>query len=146
MRRIAVFGNDSQDEYLSRLEAFFRIVRHEDVSVGIESGFGSYLEENGVETDGMEFVDAFPEDSDLVVSFGGDGTFLRAAAWVGDRRTPIMGINTGHLGYLAGFSLADPGEVLDALRGRYDVSPRITLRVDSGYLPEGFRRAIWQEN
>lgn len=138
MRRIAVFGNDSQDEYLSRLEAFFRIVRHEDVSVGIESGFGSYLEENGVETDGMEFVDAFPEDSDLVVSFGGDGTFLRAAAWVGDRHTPIMGINTGHLGYLAGFSLADPGEVLDALRGRYDVSPRITLRVDSGYLPEGF--------
>ena len=59
MRRIAVFGNDSQDEYLSRLEAFFRIVRHEDVSVGIESGFGSYREENGVETYGMEFVDAF---------------------------------------------------------------------------------------
>lgn len=39
-------------------------------------------------------------EADLVVSLGGDGTFLRAAAWVGEKEIPIVGVNTGHLGYL----------------------------------------------
>lgn len=38
---------------------------------------------------------------DLVLSIGGDGTFLRAASLVMKRTTPILGINTGHLGFLA---------------------------------------------
>lgn len=138
MRRIAIFGSDRQEEYLSGLEKLFRLLEKEDMAVSIDAGFASYLSDNEVSVDGMDVVDVFPEDADLVVSIGGDGTFLRAAAWVGSRRTPVMGINTGHLGYLAGFTLADFEEVLAALRGNYDVSPRITLKVESGHLPDGF--------
>ena len=39
--------------------------------------------------------------ADLAVSLGGDGTFLRTAQWVGASETPILGINAGHLGFLA---------------------------------------------
>lgn len=58
-------------------------------------------------------------DADLAVSFGGDGTFLRTAMWVGDKNIPIVGINTGHLGYLTSLSLEQLPDLLDMLAGDY---------------------------
>ncbi len=55
-------------------------------------------------------------NADLAVSLGGDGTFLRTAQWVGSSETPILGINAGHLGFLA------------------DMNPDEFLKVDSNYL------------
>ncbi len=60
----------------------------------------------GLSLSGLVCADRdLPIGTDLVISIGGDGTFLRTAAWVGDREIPILGVNTGHLGYLAGVSL-----------------------------------------
>lgn len=42
------------------------------------------------------------KDTDIFVSLGGDGTFLQALQWVRDTGIPIVGINFGHLGFLAG--------------------------------------------
>ena len=39
-------------------------------------------------------------DADMVLSMGGDGTFLKAASYVGNKNIPILGINTGRLGFL----------------------------------------------
>lgn len=49
-------------------------------------------------------------EADWAVSMGGDGTFLRTAASIGAKEIPILGINTGHLGFLADVS-ADNIEV-----------------------------------
>lgn len=46
-------------------------------------------------------------ESDMVLSIGGDGTFLRAASIVGDTGIPILGINAGHLGFLADVPASD---------------------------------------
>ena len=46
-------------------------------------------------------------DADVVMSIGGDGTFLRTAAKIGARQVPIVGINTGHLGYLSEVAASD---------------------------------------
>ena len=56
---------------------------------------------------------AEPEESDMALSIGGDGTFLRTAARVGELNIPILGINAGHLGFLADVPL---DELQDALR------------------------------
>lgn len=138
MRRIAVFGNDRQDESLADLERFLISLGKEDLWICIEEEFASYLSARGLNVSGFSRVSEFPSGIDLVLSAGGDGTFLRAASWVGARQTPVMGINTGHLGYLAGFSLADQEEAMSAVKGNCDVSPRITLQVESCWLPEGF--------
>lgn len=46
-------------------------------------------------------------DADLALSFGGDGSFLRTARWIGDSGIPILGINAGHLGFLTDFTIDD---------------------------------------
>ena len=43
-------------------------------------------------------------DADMVISIGGDGTFLKAARRVGRKGIPILGINTGRLGFPAWIS------------------------------------------
>ena len=40
------------------------------------------------------------EGSEVAVSLGGDGTFLRLASLAWSRDVPILGVNFGHLGYL----------------------------------------------
>jgi len=53
----------------------------------------------------VEIVDG-PE-AEMALSIGGDGTFLRTAASVGDSGIPILGVNAGHLGFLADVPLSD---------------------------------------
>jgi NAD+ kinase len=64
-----------------------------------------------------EFVslEVMAEDSDVVVALGGDGTLLRAARAVGDRRTPILGVNVGSLGFLTEVTLPEMYEALEEI-------------------------------
>jgi NAD+ kinase len=59
-----------------------------------------------------------PDKATLVVSFGGDGTLLRTARTVGQRRVPILGVNLGKLGFLAEINPDELGATLDALMKR----------------------------
>jgi len=64
-----------------------------------------------------EFVtlDVMAEDSDIVVALGGDGTLLRAARMIEDRRTPILGVNVGSLGFLTEVALPEMYEALEEI-------------------------------
>ncbi len=71
-----------------------------------------------------------PEGFDMAISFGGDGTFLSSIRKMGDRLIPILGINSGRLGFLAGVAMNECGEALDELlRGGYTVDERSLLAV-----------------
>lgn len=62
---------------------------------------------------------------DLVASFGGDGTFLRASRLVGDTGTPLLGINLGSLGFLAEVRVEEIDDALRSLhRGDYVLEKR----------------------
>lgn len=68
---------------------------------------------------------------DVLITFGGDGTMLAAAHLVGNARTPILGINTGRLGFL---TEADTHEVIQIVRllldGKYSIEERLTLKAE----------------
>ena len=69
------------------------------------------------------------DDTDMLVSIGGDGTFLSSAVIVGDSGIPVVGVNLGRLGFL---SENGPDQVADAiLGGRYDIEDRPLLEVKS---------------
>ena len=83
-----------------------------------------------IEACGAKYVvytaaDCIPDDmldkADCVVVLGGDGTILRAARDIFPRQIPLLGINFGHLGYLA---QVGPEEALQALRMWLQVSIR----------------------
>lgn len=60
------------------------------------------------------------QGTDLVIVLGGDGTILRTARWMGYGQVPVMGINLGHLGFLADFSRDEVDEVLGEIAaGRF---------------------------
>ena len=78
-----------------------------------------------------------PVKADLALSLGGDGTFLRTAQWVGDAGIPILGINAGHLGYLADMT---PEEFLQSDLSDTKVEERAMLHVTS---EQNLPRGLW---
>ena len=70
----------------------------------------------------------FEKNSDIVMSFGGDGTMLSAARSMINTDIPIMGINVGKLGFLAEFSVKDFDNTIDdMLKGNYRIVNRTVL-------------------
>lgn len=139
MKRIAIYGNRHQENYLDELHRFFELLRSRGFEVTVASRFASYLREEGLSKDWSRETDCFPEDAECVVSIGGDGTFLRAAEWVGKREIPILGINTGHLGFLASYSLDEMEELADVLANDLgSVERRAVLELHSDSMPEDF--------
>lgn len=69
-------------------------------------------------------------DVDLAIVLGGDGTILRAAELVREGTAPVLGINMGHVGFLAEIERDDMDEaVRRAIAGDYDVEERLALDV-----------------
>lgn len=138
MKGIAIYGNTRQDSHLPHISRFLRLLEEHDVALYVEERFSEYLRRGGV-SGGWEVRELFPaDDVDCVVSLGGDGTFLRCARWVAYHGTPIMGINTGHLGFLASYSFDEMDQLVPILLGGLGrIEPRMVLRVESRYLPEG---------
>lgn len=71
-------------------------------------------------------------DVDMALSIGGDGTFLRTAASIGRSGVPILGINAGHLGFLADVPLEEIDEALTSIliNKEYAVESRSLLHLN----------------
>jgi NAD+ kinase len=69
------------------------------------------------------------EHAGLLVSLGGDGTMLRTMRLVEGRKTPVLGVNVGRLGFLAEVDLPDLPAALTAIdEHRYTIESRIAVR------------------
>ena len=85
---------------------------------------------------GGELVEQFSDLStlsglpDLVLSVGGDGTFLETVLKVKDYGIPIAGVNTGRMGFLANISVDEIGHSIDMLcQGEYEMIERCMLEI-----------------
>ena len=136
--KLAVYGSRHQEEYIPQIAAFLAELAQRGDSVVMHSKLYQYLLHAVPAalacvtrvTDGPDF------EADFAVSLGGDGTFLRTAAWVADKEIPVTGVNTGHLGFLA----SEGVERLSGLPGRlaagdYDLDRRSLIEVHA----DGFK-------
>jgi NAD+ kinase len=85
------------------------------------------------EVEGIELRPSsdFCEGIDVVLSMGGDGTFLRAAYWSRERSALLLGVNLGRLGFLSEVEAAElPWAARRIVAGDFDVEERMTLAVE----------------
>ena len=84
--------------------------------------------------DGVELMDGDVslEGADMAFSIGGDGTFLRTAAKIGETNIPILGINAGRLGFLADVSLDEVETALPEIveQRKFEVEYRTLLNLE----------------
>lgn len=135
--KIAIYGSRRQPESLGDLSRLFNFLNELGFRLFIYTKFADYLEENDVEMSHAVPSERIPGGVSLVISLGGDGTFLRAARWIGDKEIPILGINTGHLGFLATCSLPEAEAMMkEVCRGNVRIEKRMLLEVNSESLPK----------
>lgn len=112
----AIFGNTYRSDKIYPIVQLMAKLREKDANIIIEDTFYKYLKNNYdvIISDIHTFSDS-DFSADYVISFGGDGTLLRSAAMVGSKEIPIIGINTGHLGFLAAVSPEKVENAIDAI-------------------------------
>lgn len=129
-RRVFVIAHTGRQDARDVAGRFCRALADHGLAVRL-------LEEEAVELDldlpGVEVVKAAPEASagcEIAVVFGGDGTLLRAAELTRDCGTPLLGVNLGHVGFLAEAEHDDIEFTIDAIvQRRYSSEERLTIDV-----------------
>jgi NAD+ kinase len=132
--RIALHGKDPQGKSARFVEQVVEWLRVRDIDIWITDKFQRQLKSPKIQRlklktfkmgDNLKPVDFF-------LSVGGDGTLLESVTYIGKYETPILGINTGRLGFLATTPRNEVEQALaDVLGGRYRIDERSVLRLKS---------------
>lgn len=130
---IAIFGNTLRSETTREVRHIIEYLQSRGVDVVLSQELrqeASSREFPSVE----DYMSHEGNTIDFALSLGGDGTFLTTAALVGHLDIPILGINCGHLGYLAEVQIEEVEEVLDLLiNNNYTIEQRRMLEVTCPY-------------
>lgn len=143
--KVGIFGSQYQQEKQSIIRRVFSKLTSLEAEIYVDTLFHEYLlDAFGFEPpiNGLLTGDIF--DLDVAISLGGDGTFLRTAARVNRQNIPILGINTGRLGFLADVGSTDVEDTLEELfKHYYKVEERILLRLETeGRAYKGYNYAL----
>lgn len=116
--KFALFGNIYQERKSAAVQKFFAIANERKAEIAIPEQFHQFLCNNlKIHVPTCEIIKDNSFTADYVVCMGGDGTFLDVASRVADKEIPIIGINTGRLGFLASFS---PDRIEETIADIYD--------------------------
>ena len=124
--KIAIFGQfyKTDPKHVSKL---ISILEKKNLSIFIEK---NYLEKLYDLPNSIKTFSNLDNSFDLLISIGGDGTILKAITYVKDLNIPIVGLNTGRLGFLAKIQFDKLEEFIDTIvSGDYSVSERSLIEV-----------------
>ena len=132
-QKFALFGNIYQAKKSAHVLRLLSILGKHQAEVYMDKEFHQFLikdQKLDIRVAGVFEDNDF--DADMVLSMGGDGTFLKAASHVGSKNIPILGINTGRLGFLADISPEKMEEAFeDIYKGNYKIEDRSVLQASS---------------
>jgi len=141
--RIAVYGRKITPDFFPHFRLIFEkfdqydadVLLYRELAENIEKDLDFLPDNEGV----FSSYNDLDGDVDFLVSVGGDGTFLESVSYVRKNSIPIVGINSGRLGFLANISKENVAESIDAIfRNEYTVEKRslIELAGPQGLLKE----------
>jgi NAD+ kinase len=126
---IAIFGNTLRSETLREVNHIIEFLQQHEVTIVLSQELRHVLLNR--EYPSVEDYIAHSDNSiDFALSVGGDGTFLTTASLVGHLDIPILGVNCGHLGYLAEVQTDNIDAILtQLLSNSYTIEQRRMLEV-----------------
>ncbi len=133
---IAIFGNPFPEHFTKYIQHLVKRLENEHIKIIIEENFSIFLEKSIRFATKIETFDSCESlkntDADVLFSIGGDGTLLKAATYVRDSNIPILGINTGRLGFISSISAGQIDDAVnDILKANYKISERTLLELNS---------------
>ncbi len=145
--KIALIGKEFSEEFQEVIYSLFRKLKENNAELYISEGFSGILEESKIELPEYHTFDengSLDKEVDYLFSIGGDGTFLSTVPLTLGRKIPVLGINTGRLGFLANISREDVDFALDEFfRGEFSLEERALLQLTTtGGTPDFFNRAL----
>lgn len=133
--KVAVFGRFYNKTTSASVETLFNYLTKKDADAYIETEFYNLINNeshNIKDFNSFKTFDHLDTSFDLFVSVGGDGTILRAITFVKDIDIPIIGINTGRLGFLATIQVdAIELAIQNIIDGKYKISERSLLSIET---------------
>lgn len=133
--KIGIFGQFYHEHAEKYIQLILSALQSYNAEVYIEANFLEILKEHkGISSD-VKTMDTFTNldaSYDLFFSIGGDGTILKSVTFVGDLGIPIVGINSGRLGFLATLQKENITESIHKIMKRdYSISERSLLSIET---------------
>jgi NAD+ kinase len=131
--KIAIYGQNYIKEASQKaVEKLLDFLLAKEANVFIEKEFIKTQNKAIQNSSAIRKFDELNDSFDLLISIGGDGTILRAITYVRDLNIPIVGINTGRLGFLATIQTDEIESALSEIfNGDYKISERSLLSVET---------------
>jgi len=139
--KVAIYGQVFAGQEVTPVLELLEELRKVSAQVVIEENFHEFLSQSlalgGLET--FTLTRGLDSSFDLFVSFGGDGTVLRAVTYIKNLGIPIVGINTGRLGFLATFGKDQTRKVVtEFMNGSFSIEERSLVQIELEEDPSGF--------
>src|SRR5690606_15122712 len=99
--KIALHGKEFQEDTAPYIQEVFDILKDRQATVLVSRQYKELLKSGGINTGKVSvyFEEEAIASADFFISLGGDGTLLESVTHIGKLEIPILGINTGRLGF-----------------------------------------------
>lgn len=139
--KVAIFGQTYQENALEYVGELVDELEKESAGIAIEENFAASFSNklNIGKYQTFNEIHGLDPSFDMFISFGGDGTILRATTYVRDLGIPIVGVNTGRLGFLSTFKKEEVRKVVkEFVQGAYTIVERSLVELDAGSYAQEF--------
>ena len=130
--KVAIYGQPFIGNDITCVVELLEELKKVNALVSIESEFASIIAQSyALENYGtFTLIKGLDSSFDMFVSFGGDGTMLRAVTYVKDMNIPIVGVNTGRLGFLSTFKKEDVRKIVtEFVAGSFTIEERSLVEI-----------------
>ena len=131
---ILIHGINLQKEFIPYIELLVEILKNRGCRTFFTEGFARSIKKMEVNIKPYETINPKTglKDMDFALSVGGDGTLLDTVIQIGRDETPILGINTGRMGFLATVAKENIQSAMnDLFKGEYTLESRALVTVES---------------
>jgi NAD+ kinase len=133
--KFAIFGKTCSEENTKYIKALFTKLESEKLGYLIYNEFFELLKERNISISSGNVFSSYEDlkdQADFLISIGGDGTYLNTIALVRDSGIPIVGINTGTLGFLSNIPKDEIEFAIDEIiKGNYTLDKRTLLKLET---------------